>query len=83
MNIDLTAITAILVGGMLLLIPLAGVTLRYGITPLLAALAELRAAGLTGETASAVNQRLAAMEERIADLEFALEVREGDRKSVA
>ncbi len=87
MNIDITAITAILMGGLLLLVPLAGATLRYGVAPFFAALAELRAAGSTAgstsESAGALTRRLEAIEERIRDLEVDSEVRAGGRKSVA
>jgi hypothetical protein len=81
MHIDLTAITAILMGGILLLVPLAGVTLRYGVVPLLATIGELRAAGRLGGTGADLRRHLREMEDRIGELELALDAREGGRKS--
>ncbi|MEW5928802.1 MAG: hypothetical protein AB1941_15175 [Gemmatimonadota bacterium] len=66
-NVDLTALAAIWMGGSVLLVPLAGITARYGIRPLLDSVARLRAAGARPDT-EALEGRFAALERGLDDL---------------
>lgn len=70
LNVDLTSIAAIWMGGSVLLVPLAGLTARFGIMPLLDSVARLRAAGRAGE---APDTRLEALERRLAELARAVD----------
>jgi hypothetical protein len=57
MEINLTLVAAIWMGGLLLLVPLLGLVARFGIVPVLDAVARLRRAG-EGEEATARLERL-------------------------
>jgi hypothetical protein len=72
LNVDLTALAAIWMGGSVILVPLAGLTARYGIRPLLDSVARLRAAGGRGE-AEALEGRFAALERGMDDLARAVD----------
>ena len=72
LNIDLTAISAIWMGGSVLLVPLAGLTARFGIKPLLDSVARVRAAGHGGEAAD-LEARFDAMERGLRDLARSVE----------
>lgn len=71
-NVDLTALAAIWMGGSVILVPLAGLTARYGIRPLLDSVARLRAAGTRPET-EALEGRFAALERGLDDLARAVD----------
>ncbi|HEV2734068.1 MAG TPA: hypothetical protein VGV85_04480 [Longimicrobiaceae bacterium] len=71
-NVDLTALAAIWMGGSVILVPLAGITARYGIRPLLDSVARLRAAGAPGES-EALEGRFAALERGLDDLSRAVD----------
>ncbi len=71
-NVDLTALAAIWMGGSVILVPLAGLTARYGIRPLLESVARLRAAGRGGD-AEALEGRFAALERGMDDLARAVD----------
>lgn len=71
-NVDLTALAAIWMGGSVILVPLAGLTARYGIRPLLDSVARLRAAGHRGD-AEALEGRFAALERGLDDLSRAVD----------
>lgn len=71
-NVDLTALAAIWMGGSVILVPLAGITARYGIRPLLDSVARLRAAGPRAES-EALEGRFAAMERSLDDLARAVD----------
>jgi hypothetical protein len=71
-NVDLTALAAIWMGGSVLLVPLAGITARYGIRPLLDSVAGVRASGARGD-ADALESRFAAMERGLDDLAQAVD----------
>lgn len=71
-TIDLTAISAIWMGGSVLLVPLAGLTARFGIKPLLDSVARVRAAGRHGEAAE-LEARFEAMEQGFRDLARSVE----------
>ena len=69
LNIDLTAIIAIWMGGLLLLVPMIGLTLRFGITPVLGALARYRRAAAVEQAATELRVQLAELERRLARVE--------------
>jgi hypothetical protein len=71
-NVDLTALAAIWMGGSVILVPLAGITARYGIRPLLDSVARLRAAGARPET-EALEGRFEALERGLEDLARAVD----------
>ncbi|HEX2091768.1 MAG TPA: hypothetical protein VHG28_05165 [Longimicrobiaceae bacterium] len=71
LNVDLTMIAAIWMGGCVLLVPLAGLTARFAFKPLLESVARIRAAGR--ETDPGVEARLEALEQRLSDLVRAVE----------
>ncbi|MQA91993.1 MAG: hypothetical protein GEU90_17515 [Gemmatimonas sp.] len=66
-TIDLTAVAAIWIGGVLVLIPLTALLLRYGVIPLLEAVTEYRRhrADKSGE----LDRRMRVLEERLRKLE--------------
>ncbi len=68
MNVDLTLITAIWMGGSVLLVPLAGLTARYGLKPLLDSVARMRAADRSAGNEAELDVRFAAVERRLRDL---------------
>lgn len=63
-TLDLTSLAAIWMGGSALLVPLAGLTARWGLRPLVDSVARMRAAGARGD---------AGLEARFAELERKLE----------
>ncbi|MEX2584191.1 MAG: hypothetical protein WD766_13010 [Gemmatimonadota bacterium] len=68
-SIDVTVVAGILVGGLLLLVPLAGLTLRYGVIPLISAIGELRRSWIhQGKVELA--ERTTALEARVSELEY-------------
>lgn len=71
LNLDLTSIAAIWMGGSVLMVALAGLTARFGLVPLLDSVARLRAAGRA--QAAAPDARLEALERRLAELARAVD----------
>ena len=67
-NVDLTLLSAIWMGGSVLLVPLAGLTARFGIAPLLDSGARVRTAGRRG--GAALDTRFEALEQRRAQREI-------------
>lgn len=67
MHIDVTEVAAIWMGGLLLLVPLLGLTLRFAVKPLLDSVARLREAGAAAasEAISELDLRLALVEQQI------------------
>lgn len=58
-------ILAILMGGLLLLVPVAGLTLRFALKPALESLGQLRDLKQQGQELRLVEQRLALLEEQM------------------
>jgi hypothetical protein len=71
-SVDLTAVAAIWMGGVLLLVPLIGLTLRYAVSPFVTTLAGVRAAAKECTTDTSLRARVAEMEERLAEMEAEL-----------
>ena len=77
--IDVTAIVAIVMGLMVVLIPIAGVTARFALKPIAEAVARVREASGTNRELQVVEQRLALLEQQLSNLET--EVRQIEDKS--
>jgi hypothetical protein len=69
MHIDITTVVAIWMGGAILLVPLLALLLRFGLPPVLEAVAELRRARVSQHA----EERLARMESRLTRLTEAVE----------
>ena len=61
----LIPIAAILIGGLLLLIPVAGLTLRFALKPAMEAYAQMREAQGQDRTVQLLEQRVALLEEQL------------------
>ena len=85
--VDLTAIVAVVMGMLVVLIPVAGVTLRYAIKPITESLARLRESGMEREKVQILERRVALLEQEVhgldgvrQDLTSALEAAEFQRQ---
>jgi hypothetical protein len=67
--IDLTAITAIVMGMLVVLIPIAGLTLRFAIKPITESVAKLRESGMEREKVDLLERRMALLEQELHGLE--------------
>jgi len=67
----LIPIAAIIMGGLLLLVPVVGLTVRFALKPALESLGHLRALKLQGQELHLVEQRLALIEEQMRALSLA------------
>jgi hypothetical protein len=74
-TIDLVRVAEIWMGGVVLLVPLLGLTARLGVVPVLDAVARVR--GTRGERE--MEERLTRIEERLDDLVSVLERAAGER----
>lgn len=64
MDVDITALVAIWMGGLILLVPLAGLTARFALEPVLDAVARVRRAG-AGVSADEFELRFARFERQL------------------
>ena len=60
--VDLVALVAVVMGCLMFLIPIAGVTARFALKPMAEALARMRESGSTNETIQLIERRLALLE---------------------
>lgn len=67
--IDVTGVVAVVMGLMVVLIPVAGVTARFALKPIAEAVARMREAQGAGRELQLVEQRLALLEQQISNLE--------------
>lgn len=72
-------ILAILLGGLIVLLPIAGLTARFALKPVVEAFASLRSRPGQDELVSMLEQRLALMEQQMHGLETSLRRIEEDR----
>ena len=63
--IDLTAIVAIMMGSLMFLIPIAGLTARYALKPIVESIARLRDSGSRDEAIALLERRLALVEQEV------------------
>jgi hypothetical protein len=68
MQLDLTTVAAIWMGGLVLLVPLIGLTLRFGFVPFLESLARVRAAWARDPASVDTAERLGDVEARLGEL---------------
>lgn len=66
--IDLTALVAITLGCLMILIPIAGLTARYALKPISEAIARMREGGASRETISLLERRMALIEQEMQNM---------------
>jgi hypothetical protein len=69
MPVDLTAITAIVMGMLVVLIPVAGFTLRFAIKPITEAVAMLRDGSMERQKVDLLERRMTLLEQELHGLE--------------
>jgi TolA-binding protein len=74
----LIPILAILIGGMILLVPIVGLTARFALKPIVEAFAHLRSTPGQDQLVSVLEQRLALMEQQLHGLESSVRRLEED-----
>jgi hypothetical protein len=67
--IDVTAIVAVVMGLMVVLIPIAGLTARFALKPIAEAVARMRSAQGANRELALVEQRMALLEQQLSNLE--------------
>jgi len=67
--IDLTAVVAVFMGTLIVLIPVAGVTARFALKPIAEAMAKIKSSQGTSEHLSLIQQRLELMEQQLGAME--------------
>lgn len=67
--VDLTAIVGIVMGMLVVLIPVAGLTLRFAIKPITESMAKLRESGVEREKVGMLERRMALLEQEIHGIE--------------
>lgn len=72
-NVDLTMIAAIWMGAALLMVPLVGLTARFGFKPLLDSVARMRASDRATRDQAEQDARYAALERRVRELTRAVD----------
>jgi hypothetical protein len=65
MGPDLTAIVAIIMGSLMLLIPIAGFTARFAMKPIVESIAKLRDSAGKADAIALVERRLALLEQEV------------------
>lgn len=69
MPIDLTAVLGIVLGSLMILIPITGLTLRYALKPIAEAVARMREGESRDRETGLLEQRIALLEQQIGALE--------------
>lgn len=65
MPVDLTAIIAVIMGMLVVLIPIAGLTARFAIKPIAESLAKLRQGNLDRQVVELLERRLSLLEQEV------------------
>lgn len=73
LHVDLTTLAALWIGCAVLLVPLAGLTARFGFKPLLEAVSRMRAADRRARAEAELDVRFAALEQHLRDLTRAVD----------
>jgi hypothetical protein len=63
--VDLTGLVAVIMGTLMFLIPIAGLTLRYAIKPVTEAVARMREGGNDREALALLERRMALLEQEV------------------
>ena len=61
--VDLVGLVAVIMGCLMALIPIAGLTARFALKPIVEAIARMRESGTTNETIRLLERRLALLEQ--------------------
>ncbi len=69
MPIDLTAVVSVFMGTLIVLIPVAGVTIRFAIKPIAEAMAKMRESQGAAEQMALMQQRMELMETQLGAME--------------
>lgn len=69
MPIDLTAVVAVFMGTLIVLIPVAGVTVRFAIKPITEAMARMKESQGTAQQMALMQQRMELMEHQLGAME--------------
>jgi uncharacterized protein YybS (DUF2232 family) len=69
MPIDLTAVVAVFMGTLIVLIPVAGVTIRFAIKPIAEAMARMKESQGAAEQMKLMQQRMELMEHQLGAME--------------
>lgn len=69
MPIDLSAVLGIVLGSLVVLIPITGVTLRFALKPIAEAVARMREAESSDRATSMLEQRVALLEQQFGAME--------------
>lgn len=72
MPIDVTAVMGVIMGSLVILIPIAGVTLRFAIKPIAEAMARIREGQRADREMALLQQRLDLLEQHLAGVESEL-----------
>lgn len=67
--IDVTAVVSVFMGTLIVLIPVAGVTIRFALKPIAEAVARVRESQGAGERMEIMQQRLELMEQQLSAME--------------
>jgi len=67
--IDLTAVLGVVMGSLVVLIPITGVTLRFALKPIAEAVARMREAQSSDQATALLQQRVAFLEQQLGALE--------------
>lgn len=67
--VDLTALLAVFMGTLIVLIPIAGVTARFALKPIAEAMAKIKSSQGANEQLALMQQRLELMEQQLAAME--------------
>lgn len=73
MPIDLTAMVAVIMGLLVVLIPISGLTARFALKPIAEAVARMREAQGTAREVDVLEQRVALLERQISTMETDIE----------
>ncbi len=67
--IDLTAVVAVVMGMLIILVPVAGLTLRFALKPIAEAMAKIKEAQGAGREVAVMQQRIDLLEQQLAGVE--------------
>jgi hypothetical protein len=71
--IDITSIVAIVMGMLVILIPVAGLTARFALKPIVEAIARMREGQGAQQEASLLQQRVALLEQQVQNMEHSVD----------
>ena len=69
MDVNIIALTAVVFGGLTVLIPIAGLTARFALKPVIEAIATFRSGQMGDQRVAYLEQRLALVEEQLHSME--------------